>query len=171
MSGPGAPALAVSGVDPVSGQPWSIAVVASLWHREIMDGLVAGAERALRQSGAEHRLFRVPGAFELPLAARWTLAQMPAEPSAAPPYGADAVVALGVVIRGGTPHFEYVCQAATAGLAQVALESNKPVGFGLLTCDNEAEARDRAGLGGAREDKGAQAAEAVLAMLRLRAGQ
>ena len=74
----------------------------------------------------------------------------------------DAVVALGVVIRGGTPHFDYVCNAATDGLTRVALDARKPVGFGLLTCDDEAQALDRAGLPGSREDKGAEATWAAI---------
>jgi 6,7-dimethyl-8-ribityllumazine synthase len=101
---------------------------------------------------------RVPGAFELPVAAL-----------AAARAGADAVVALGVVIRGGTPHFDYVCQAATTGLTQVALATGVPVGFGVLTCDDEAQARDRAGLPGSSEDKGHEAAQAaVVTVLALR---
>jgi 6,7-dimethyl-8-ribityllumazine synthase len=72
-------------------------------------------------------------------------------------------VALGVVIRGGTPHFDYVCQAATHGLTQVAVEAGRPIGFGVLTCDDESQALARAGLPGSVEDKGAEAAAAVLA--------
>lgn len=151
MSAGGAPQLAG-----VSGEGRRIAVIAATWHDEIMAGLVAGAQRVLDSAGATSSLFRVPGSFELPLAA-----------AAAARAGFDGVVALGVVIRGGTPHFEYVCQAATAGLARVPSDTGIPVGFGLLTCDDEAQARDRAGLVGSREDKGAEAAEAVLAMLGL----
>jgi len=95
---------------------------------------------------------RVPGSFELPVAAGH-LARA----------GYDAVVALGVVVRGGTPHFEYVCAAATDGLSRVALDTGVPVGFGLLTCDTEQQALDRSGLPGASEDKGREAAEAALA--------
>ena len=95
---------------------------------------------------------RVPGAFELPV----VVAEL-----ARQPY--DAVVALGVVIRGGTPHFEYVCPAATDGLTRVALDTGVPVGFGLLTCDDEEQALDRAGLPGSVEDKGREAVEAALA--------
>src|SRR5690606_21845940 len=91
------------------------------------------------------------GSFELPLVARGCAEA-----------GYDAVVALGVVIRGGTPHFEYVCAAATDGLARVALDTGVPVGFGLLTCDTEEQALDRAGLADSREDKGREAAEAAL---------
>jgi 6,7-dimethyl-8-ribityllumazine synthase len=158
MAGSGAPSLNAGGVRADNGKAWRVAVVASLWHSEIMQGLVAGAVRVLEQAGAEYKVERVPGAFELPLAAKWALTS----------WRADGVVALGVVIRGGTPHFEYVCQAATSGLTQVALEIAKPVGFGVLTCDSDAEARDRAGLPGSSEDKGAEAGEAVLAMLNLR---
>jgi len=76
---------------------------------------------------------------------------------------ADAVVALGVIVRGGTPHFEYVSAAATDGLTRVALDTGKPVGFGVLTLDDEQQGLDRAGLPGSKEDKGAEAAEAALA--------
>jgi 6,7-dimethyl-8-ribityllumazine synthase len=118
-----------------------------------MDGLVAGARRAFTESGVgDVTEVRVPGAFELPVAAS-RLAQT----------GFDAIVALGVVIRGGTPHFEYVCQAATAGLTAVAERTGVPVGFGLLTCENEQQALDRAGLPGSPEDKGYEAAAAALA--------
>jgi 6,7-dimethyl-8-ribityllumazine synthase len=107
---------------------------------------------------SEVTVIRVPGAFELPLAARACAEHF------------DAVVALGVVIRGGTPHFEYVCRAATDGLAQVSLATGRPVGFGLLTCDDEKQALDRAGLPDSAEDKGAEAAEAALAMVHVLRG-
>jgi 6,7-dimethyl-8-ribityllumazine synthase len=94
---------------------------------------------------------RVPGAFELPVVAH-ALAQQ----------GFDAIVALGTVIRGGTPHFEYVCSAATDGLSRVALETGAAIGFGLLTCETEEQALDRAGLEGSSEDKGHEAAVAAL---------
>ncbi|WP_154795486.1 6,7-dimethyl-8-ribityllumazine synthase [Occultella kanbiaonis] len=128
-----------------------VAVVAASWHEQVMDGLLAGALRACSKAGiAEPTVLRVPGSFELPVAAD-RLAR-----------SHDAVVALGVVIRGGTPHFEYVCAAATDGLARVALDHGVPVGFGLLTCDDETQALDRAGLPGSREDKGYEAAAAAL---------
>ncbi|MDA8436609.1 MAG: 6,7-dimethyl-8-ribityllumazine synthase [Actinomycetales bacterium] len=147
MSGSGAPTLDIAGVAGLR-----VAVVASSWHETVMDGLVAGAVRALDALEVRHDLVRVPGAFELPIVAR-----------ASAVAGYDAVVALGVVIRGGTPHFEYVCQAATDGLARVAADTGVPVGFGLLTCDDEAQALARAGLPGSTEDKGREAAEAALA--------
>ena len=146
MAGQGAPTIRPDGTG------LNIVVVAAQWHTTIMDALVAGAERALTAAGANYRVVRVPGAFELPVVA-----------AAAARGGADAVVALGVIIRGGTPHFEYVCQAATAGLTNVAVETGVPVGFGVLTTDDEAQALDRAGLPDSREDKGAEAADAAMA--------
>ena len=128
-----------------------VVVVASSWHTKIMDGLIAGACRIIEDSGITPEIHRVPGTFELPISAK-----------AAALSGADVVVALGVVIRGGTPHFEYVCSAATDGLTRVALETGVPMGFGVLTCDNEAQAIDRAGLPGSVEDKGAEAASAAM---------
>ncbi|HKP06753.1 MAG TPA: 6,7-dimethyl-8-ribityllumazine synthase, partial [Microbacterium sp.] len=98
-----------------------------------------------------HRLVRVPGSFELPVVAK-----------AALEAGADAVVALGVIIRGGTPHFEFVSNAATDGLTRVALDTGKPVGFGVLTLDDEAQGIARAGLEGSVEDKGFEAADAAI---------
>lgn len=150
MAGSGAPLIDVSGVHA------RIAIVASSWHDVVMDGLIAGAQRVCSTAGAEATLLRVPGSFELPLAAQ-----------AACRAGYDGVIALGVIIRGGTPHFEFVSDAATSGLARVGLDEGKPIGFGLLTCDDEQQAIDRAGLPGSREDKGAEAAEAVFAMLRV----
>lgn len=147
MSGAGAPSIRVDG----SGL--RVVVVAASWHTEVMDGLLAGARRALAEARVSHVTeVRVPGSFELPVAA-----------ARAVEHGADAVVALGVVIRGGTPHFEYVCQAATMGLTDVSVRTGVPVGFGVLTCDDEQQALDRAGLPGSREDKGAEAAEAAVA--------
>src|SRR5665811_648274 len=130
-----------------------IAVVAASWHDVVMDGLLAGARRGLAEAGVtDVEVLRVPGSFELPVAAARLAAS-----------GVDAVVALGVVIRGGTPHFEYVCTAATLGLTEVTVRTGVPVGFGLLTCDDEAQALDRAGLPGSHEDKGAEAAKAAVA--------
>ena len=148
MSGAGAPSMELDGTG------LRVVVVAASWHQVVMDGLVAGAERALTQAQADATLVRVPGSFELPVAALHAARS-----------SADAVVALGVVIRGGTPHFDYVCQAATQGLTRVALDTGVPVGFGLLTCDDEAQALDRAGLPGSHEDKGYEAAQAAVATL------
>ena len=151
MSGKGAPQFKVSGAD------LRIFIVASSWHDQVMDGLIAGAERELRSCGADDiNLWRVPGAFELPLAAELAIEN-----------GADVVIALGVVIRGETPHFEYVCEAATMGLTQVQLKHKLPIGFGLLTVNSEQEALARAGLPSSKEDKGAEAVQAALMMAGL----
>ncbi|SFR68245.1 6,7-dimethyl-8-ribityllumazine synthase [Microbacterium azadirachtae] len=146
MSGAGAPAT--GGFD-ASGL--NVVIVAGTWHETITNGLIAGAQRVLEETGANHRLVRVPGSFELAVAAQAAFAG-----------GADAVVALGVIIRGGTPHFEYVSAATTDGLTRVSLDAGKPVGFGVLTLDDEQQGLDRAGLDGSKEDKGAEAADAAL---------
>ena len=145
MSGQGSPQVAVDG------SVLRVTIVAGLWHDVISDGLIAGAERALAQMGAEFSVVRCAGSFELPLVSQAALNN-----------GADAVVALGVIIRGGTPHFEFVSDAATSGLLRVALDSGKPVGFGVLTLDDEQQGIDRAGLPGSHEDKGAEAATAAV---------
>lgn len=146
MSGSGSPSIHV----PSPGV--RVAIVASSWHDIVMDGLIEGARQACEQAKAQATVVRTAGSFELPLIAR----------ACAVSGDFDAVVALGVIIRGGTPHFEYVCDAATTGLASVALETGVPVGFGLLTCDTEAQALDRAGLPGSHEDKGGEATWAAL---------
>jgi 6,7-dimethyl-8-ribityllumazine synthase len=148
MSGDGAPEL--STVDGAA--TLRVAVVAARWHATVMGGLLDGARRALAASGVQDVTeVRVPGAFELPVAAARLAAA-----------GFDAIVALGVVIRGGTPHFEYVCNAATDGLTAVAVRTGVPIGFGVLTCDTDEQALDRAGLPGAKEDKGYEATVAAL---------
>ncbi|MEP7018111.1 MAG: 6,7-dimethyl-8-ribityllumazine synthase [Actinomycetota bacterium] len=136
----------------VDGSALRIAIVAASWHTTVMDGLIAGARRGLADAGVTSvELVRVPGAFELPVACSGLALSY------------DAVVALGVVIRGGTPHFDYICQAATMGLTDVSLRTGVPVGFGVLTCDDELQALDRAGLEGSSEDKGHEAATAAVA--------
>ena len=135
-----------------------IAVLVTSWHKNITDGLLAGAERALKEAGNDtYEVWQVPGAFELPLAAAYAIDQ-----------GADVVIALGCVIEGDTPHFEYVCRAATDGLSRVQLDTGIPVGFGLLTVNNEKQALDRAGLPKSKEDKGREAVEAAITMARLK---
>ena len=147
MSGAGSPTINLSGLSDLK-----VAIVASMWHDEIMTGLINGALETCAGAGvADPTLVRVTGSFELPVVAR-ALTQR----------GYDAVIALGVIIRGGTPHFEYVSAATSDGLVRVAVDSGVPVGFGLLTCDDEEQARDRAGLPGSRESKGREAAEAAL---------
>jgi 6,7-dimethyl-8-ribityllumazine synthase len=147
VSGAGSPTA-----QPVDCHELRVAVVAASWHEQVMDGLLAGAREALHAYRVESSdVFRVPGSFELPLVAQVCAQQ-----------GYDAVVALGVVIRGGTPHFEYVCSAATDGLNRVSLDTGIPIGFGLLTCDTDEQALDRAGLEGSSESKGYEATAAAL---------
>ena len=128
--------------------PWNkrIAVVAGRWHGDIVEALLAGAREELKATHSKVTEARVPGAFEIPVVAA-RLAR-----------DHDAVVALGVVMRGGTPHFDYVCRAVTDGCVRVSLDSGKPVGFGVLTVDNDAQARERL-------DKGREAVRAVLETL------
>jgi 6,7-dimethyl-8-ribityllumazine synthase len=151
MAGAGAPDQ-----DPIDCSGLRVAIVAASWHTQVMDGLLAGAARACADYRVESpEVVRVPGTFELPVVA-----------AALAERGYDAVVALGVVIRGGTPHFEYVCNAATDGLTRVALDHTTAVGFGVLTCDNDEQALDRAGLEGSKEDKGYEATSAALLTAR-----
>jgi len=159
VSGEGVPAQ-----EPFDCSDLRVAVVAASWHEQVMDGLLSGAERALKDyQVGNFEVVRVPGSFELPVVA-----------AALAIRGCDAVVALGVVIRGGTPHFDYVCSAATDGLSRVALEHEVAVGFGVLTCDTEEQALDRAGLPGSGEDKGYEATAAALVtateLRRIRSG-
>ena len=145
MAGFGSPELRLDG------EGLSVAIVASSWHQQIMGALVEGAQKACADAGvASVEVVHVPGSFELPIVC------------AAAARRFDAVVALGVVIRGGTPHFDYVCEGVTQGLMRVGLDSGKPVGFGVLTCDDEAQAIDRSGLPGSRESKGYEAASAAI---------
>ena len=128
-----------------------LAIVASTWHQTICDALLDSAKRCAADAGARKpTVVRVLGAIEIPVIAQ-ELAR-----------NHDAVVALGVVIRGQTPHFDYVCDAVTQGLTRVSLDSGKPVANGVLTTDNEEQALDRAGLPSSAEDKGAQATAAAL---------
>jgi 6,7-dimethyl-8-ribityllumazine synthase len=147
VSGEGSPDAA-----PIDCHEMRVAVVAASWHEPVMDGLLAGARRALDAFQVEApSIVRVPGSFELPVVA-----------AALAEKGYEAIIALGVVIRGGTPHFDYVCNAATDGLVRVGLDTGAAIGFGLLTCDTEQQALDRAGLDDSTEDKGYEATAAAL---------
>lgn len=146
MSGAGSPDITVDGTG------LRVAIVAASWHTEVMDGLIDGAQRGLADAGVTAPLVvRVPGTVELSVACARLAPHV------------DALVALGVVVRGGTPHFEYVCQGVTAGLTQVSVTTGLPIGFGVLTCDTTQQALDRAGLPGSAEDKGHEAATAAVA--------
>jgi 6,7-dimethyl-8-ribityllumazine synthase len=158
VSGAGAPGLAARGIA-ANGAGMTVEIVAASWHAEVMDGLVAGAIGACERAGASYRVTRVPGCFEIPVVAQALAARDKRSPV--------AIVGLGVVIRGDTPHFEYVCDAVTRGLTDVARINEVAVGFGILTCDDEAQALARAGLPGSQESKGAEAAEAAIATARI----
>ena len=133
-----------------------IGIVSSQWHPEICDALIAGATRAIKEAGiTDISLRKVAGSFEIPLAAQRMLDQ-----------GFDAVVTLGLVLRGETPHFDYVCQGVTQGVMDVMLSRGKPVGFGVLMCDDLDQAIARSGIPGSKEDKGYDAAIAALDLLR-----
>lgn len=146
MSGEGRPDLAVSGASGIK-----VAIVATSWHLDVVDVLVERAQAVAAASGAaDVTLVRVPGALEIPVVAQQLASNH------------DAVVALGAVIRGGTPHFEYVSKSVTEGLTRVALDSGVPIGNGVLTCDTKEQAVARSGAPGSVEDKGGEAMVAAL---------
>lgn len=153
MSGTGVPTFELA-----DAKHLKLGIVASRWHTTICDALVSNAEKTAREAGVvEITVVRVAGAMELPVVAQ-ALARTH-----------DAVVALGVVIRGETPHFEYVCDSVTSGLTRVSLDEGTPVTNGVLTVNTEQQALDRAGLEGSIENKGEQASAAALdAALTLR---
>jgi 6,7-dimethyl-8-ribityllumazine synthase len=135
-----------------------VAIISARWHQEICDSLVSGAKRALEEAGVkEISIDYVAGSFELPLAAQYALKS-----------GADAAVVLGVVLRGETPHFDYVCQGVTDGIMRVSLDLDKPIGFGVLTVDTVEQAIARSGVAGSKEDKGYDSAIAALDLLRFK---
>jgi len=145
------PAAGIPELPQLDGSDLSLAIVASTWHQTICDALLDGARKVATEAGIDNpTVVRVLGAIEIPVVAQ-ALATTH-----------DAVVALGVVIRGQTPHFDYVCDAVTQGLTRVSLDESTPVANGVLTTNNEDQALDRAGLPGSAEDKGAQAAAAAI---------
>ncbi len=134
------------------------AIVVAEWNEDITEALFEGAQHALIQAGAKPKnIFRksVPGSFELPLAAQWSASQK----------DIDAVICIGCVIQGDTPHFDYICQAVAHGIMRVNLDSNKPVAFGVLTVLNRKQALERAG--GSLGNKGEEAALTVVKMLEI----
>jgi len=147
MSGDGRPPLEIP-----DGSGLRVGIVAATWNADITDQLLARALAVCGQAGTrEPTVVRVPGCVELPVVAQQLASDH------------DVVIALGVVIRGGTPHFDYVCDSVTAGLTRVALDAGVPVGNGVLTVDTHDQAVDRSGLPGTAEDKGAESAVAALA--------
>ena len=146
MTGAGRPDLGT-----VAASGLTLGIVASRWNSEVVDTLLERALAAARTCGvAKPTVVRVAGALELAVIAQ----QLAVEN--------DAVVCLGAVIRGGTPHFDYVCDAVTAGLTRIALDAATPIGNGVLTCDNLAQALERCGLPDSTEDKGWEATVAAL---------
>jgi len=137
---------------------FKISVISASWHKDICDALVRGAHKALQQSKVTiEPVIYVPGSFELPLAAQYALDS-----------GSDAAVVLGVVLRGETPHFDYVCQGVTDGVMNVSISRSKPIGFGVLTVDTIEQAIARSGVEGSKEDKGYDATVAALELLRIK---
>lgn len=128
-----------------------IAVVTAIWNQDLTDNMLSECLKTLKSYGLKPTSIRVSGSFELIAATKNAFMKK---------Y--DAVIALGVVLRGETPHFEYVSMAVTNGLTQIAAEVGKPIGFGILTCDNYQQAKDRAGFPGSIENKGQECATAVL---------
>lgn len=142
----------------VQGNDGGYFIITTRWNTEIVEGLLSGAKGALLGVGVDPLQIRVecvPGAFEIPLACQ----------AAAARSDCDAVIALGAVIRGGTPHFEYVAGECTRGIGQVALQSGKPVAFGVLTVDTLEQAMERAADN--EENKGAEAALSAVEMVNL----
>ena len=151
MSGEGRP-----GAVPFDAKGLSLAVIATRWHSDITEALLTSALRTAEECGViEPTVVRVAGALELPVVVQCVAGTH------------DAVVALGVVVRGGTPHFEYVCEAVTYGLTRISLDSHTPVGNGVLTTDTVEQALDRAGLPTSHEDKGREAVLAALDTARV----
>jgi 6,7-dimethyl-8-ribityllumazine synthase len=134
-----------------------VAIISSSWHPEICDDLVAGAQRALEAAHVKKiKVVYVPGSFEIPLAAQKIFEK-----------GYDAVVAVGLVLKGETPHFDYVCQGVTQGVIDVSLKFSKPIGYGVLMCNDLEQAIARSGRPGSKEDKGFDSAIAALTLLEL----
>jgi 6,7-dimethyl-8-ribityllumazine synthase len=134
-----------------------VAIISSSWHLDICNDLIVGAQRALLQAEvAEAKVFYVPGSFEIPLAAQKAFEQ-----------GYDAVIAVGLVLKGETPHFDYVCQGVTQGVIDVQLKFSKPIGYGVLMCNDLDQAIARSGRPGSKEDKGYDSAIAALALMGL----
>ena len=135
-----------------------IMIISASWHLDICNDLVAGAKRALAQAEVGNiKVQYVPGSFEIPLAAQYAF-----------DAGFDGVVAVGLVLKGETPHFEYVCQGVTQGVIDVSLKYGKPIGYGVLMCNDLDQAIARSGRAGSKEDKGYDSAIAVLELLNLK---
>ena len=136
-----------------------VAIISSSWHLDICRDLIAGAQRALTSALIKDvEVNYVPGSFEIPLAAQLAFEK-----------GFDAVVAVGLVLKGETPHFEYVCQGVTQGVMDVSLKFSAPIGFGVLMCNTLDQAIARCGRPESIEDKGYDSAVAAIRLLQLKA--
>ena len=136
-----------------------VAIISSSWHVDICNDLVAGAQRALKAASISNvAVIYVPGSFEIPLAAQLAFEK-----------GFSAVVAVGLVLKGETPHFDYVCQGVTQGVMDVSLKFSAPIGFGVLMCNALDQAIARSGRPGSVEDKGYDSAVAAIKLLELKA--
>jgi 6,7-dimethyl-8-ribityllumazine synthase len=134
-----------------------VAIISSSWHLDICNDLIAGATRALEAAEVKKiKVVYVPGSFEIPLAAQKMFEK-----------GYDAVVAVGLVLKGETPHFDYVCQGVTQGVVDAQLKLSKPIGYGVLMCNDLDQAIARSGRPGSKEDKGYDSAIAALALMGL----
>jgi 6,7-dimethyl-8-ribityllumazine synthase len=155
MSGKGSPVDSLShALGPKSGKGRKIAIIAARWHPEIVDTMVVNAQAELERLGTKKvDLFHVPGSFEIPVLAAHLVDSY------------DGLIALGLVLRGGTAHFEYVCAGVTQGITQLSVVEKKPIAFGVLMCDTLEQAIDRSGAPGAAENKGVECAQAVIATL------
>ncbi len=131
-----------------------IAVITALWNTDLTNNMEKECLKELSKQKVKIKSVKVAGSFELIAAAKVALLKK---------Y--DAVVVLGVVLNGETPHFDYVCQAVTSGMTNLAIEFGKPIGFGVLTCNNYEQAYQRAGFKDSKENKGKETAEAVLQSL------
>ena len=135
-----------------------VMIISAAWHLDICNDLIAGAQRALTEAEVGTvRVQYVPGSFEIPLAAQYAFEA-----------GFDAVVAVGLVLKGETPHFDYVCQGVTQGVIDVSLKYGKPIGYGVLMCNDLDQAIARSGRAGSKEDKGYDSATAAIELLHLR---
>ena len=135
-----------------------VAIISSSWHLDICNDLIAGAQRALKAASINNvEVIYVPGSFEIPLAAQLAFEK-----------GFNAVVAVGLVLEGQTPHFDYICQGVTQGVMDVSLKFSAPIGFGVLMCNTLDQAIARSGRPGSVEDKGYDSAVAAIRLLQLK---
>ena len=156
MSGAGTPAGELSEIlGSEAGKGKKIAIIAASWHADVVEAMVERSHAALIGLGVSHVVtHRVPGSFEIPVMIANLIQKY------------DGFISLGLVLRGETAHFEYVCSGVTQGIMELSLSSKKPIAFGVLMCDTLDQAINRSGVVGSSEDKGLECAQAVIATLR-----